>query len=190
MKILTSLFLLCSTITPVVAAPTAMPTINYAYCGYKASEDTIPFIQSCILLSPTEGDNTSAIQHAIHLVEQLTPDPQGFRGVVQLSEGTFTLNGRLQIKQSGVILRGMGASKTKLVFQGVNREPAISFQGRADYTTPTDTLWLTGKVSAGDLSLTTLKDITQLKAGSEMKLSIRVHLNGLNTMAARNMAAG
>jgi len=170
MKILTSLFLLCSTITPVVAAPTAMPTINYAYCGYKASEDTIPFIQSCILLSPTEGDNTSAIQHAIHLVEQLTPDPQGFRGVVQLSEGTFTLNGRLQIKQSGVILRGMGASKTKLVFQGVNREPAISFQGRADYTTPTDTLWLTGKVSAGDLSLTTLKDITQLKAGSEIEI--------------------
>lgn len=168
MKKLTCIVLSFCTAASLVAA-IDLPSIDYSYCGYKASADTIPTLPSSLILSPVEGDNTRAIQEAIDLVSKMTPDGQGFRGVVQLAEGTFTLNGRLQIRQSGVILRGMGAEKTRLLMQGADRNPAILVQGNR-IATSADTLYLTGMVHAGELSLTTSGNTHLLKKGAEIEV--------------------
>ncbi len=57
---------------------------------------------------PEEGDDTRRIQTAISLVEALDPDENGFRGVVLIKAGHYSLENILAIRESGVILKGEG----------------------------------------------------------------------------------
>src|SRR5262249_18807430 len=69
------------------------------------------------------GDDTSRIQQALDQVAQLTPNAQGIRGAVLLTAGTYRIGGTLNIKASGVVLRGAGsgADGTLLLAQGQAR---------------------------------------------------------------------
>ncbi len=96
--------------------------IDYSYCGYMASADTIPTRQTGVVIPCQEGDMTDILQQAI----DSRPN-----GAIQLEEGTYTLKGRLKIKNYDVVLRGAGADKTRLVFEGVSREPGILIEGKA-----------------------------------------------------------
>ncbi|MBR0036284.1 MAG: pectate lyase [Bacteroidales bacterium] len=169
MKKLTSIILLSGT-AAILTAAADLPPIDYSYCGYKASADTIPTLSSSLIVTPIDGDNTQAIQDAIDLIGALAPNAQGFRGVVQLKEGTYRLQGRLRINQSGIVLRGMGAEKTRLLMQGVDREPAIALQGQPSAINRCDTLPLCGQVHAGDLKVASTTTISHLKAGTEIEI--------------------
>ena len=82
-------------------------------------------------LSAIAGDNTLAqIQNALNFVGNLTPDANGFRGVVLLNPGIYEMDGTLSLSKSGVILRGSGSSPagTVLHFLGAARR-TVSFQG-------------------------------------------------------------
>ena len=61
-----------------------------------------------VTVNPGSGDDQSAIQIAIDTVGALTPDTNGFRGVVQLVAGEYVIPNQLTIRASGVILRGAG----------------------------------------------------------------------------------
>jgi len=117
--------------------------IDYSYCGYKASEDSIPVVPSVLLVPCSVGDQTEHLQNAIQKVASL-PLKNGFRGAIQLEEGTYTLSGRLRIQTDGIVLRGAGAAKTRLVLQGTNRQPAFCIEGR-ESTFKADTIWVAGK---------------------------------------------
>lgn len=114
--------------------------INYSYCGYLASEDTIPTALVVVNVPVSGNDQTAEIQQALDKVAQM-PLKEGLRGAVQLHAGTYTLSGRLRISASGVVLRGAGADKTRLLMQGVNRQPAICMEGKADLLAK-DTVWI------------------------------------------------
>lgn len=118
-----------------------IPT-DYSYCGYKASNDSIPTVPAVILVPRGEGDMTQPLQQVIDQVSAL-PLKNGLRGAIQLEAGTYTLGGRLQIHASGVVIRGAGADKTLLVMQGTNRQPAIMIEGEASALS-SDTLWIQG----------------------------------------------
>jgi len=62
------------------------------------------------------GDDARRIQAAIDLVEALEPDQNGFRGVVLLKSGHYSLDNVLVIRESGVVLRveGQGLNGTVL----------------------------------------------------------------------------
>jgi hypothetical protein len=47
-----------------------------------------------------------------------------------LEEGTYLVSGRLKFHHNRQVLRGAGANKTKLLFQGVSREPGILMEGQ------------------------------------------------------------
>ncbi len=106
-------------------------TINYSYCGYKASEEPIPHAGVKAVVQPVFGDATLSIQAAIDYVSSLPVGEDGLRGAVLLEKGTYVMSGGLKIAASGVVLRGCG-EKTILLGTGDDRTTMIRIAGRLD----------------------------------------------------------
>ena len=100
--------------------------MDYSTCGYHASEQAIPDVKTAVFVEWQAGDCSALIQQAIDYVATLKPDANGHRGAVLLGEGVFTISKPLRITTSGIVLRGSGHSKTKMVKQGVERGAMIS----------------------------------------------------------------
>ncbi len=96
--------------------------VDYSYAGYEGGGVAIPTnLPAQQTVSPVSGDNTANIQDALNYVGGLTPDTNGFRGVVLLNPGTYEMDGALTFNDnSGVILRGSGTNNTALVFYGTS----------------------------------------------------------------------
>jgi hypothetical protein len=86
--------------------------IDYSHCGYMGGGVVIPLVDVKATVYPQFGDDRKRIQDAIDYVSGLEPDENGFRGAVLLKAGTYDLSvpneDALQIRASGVILRGEG----------------------------------------------------------------------------------
>jgi len=89
--------------------------IDYSHCGFMGGGVAIPDIPVMATVYPQFGDDQQRIQEAIDYVSGLEPDKNGYRGAVLLKAGTYELgnslqsfNDALQIKTSGVVLRGEG----------------------------------------------------------------------------------
>jgi hypothetical protein len=105
---------------------------DFSFCGYKASEETIPFIAGKVKVEAANGDATTRIQAAIDYVAGLPVDTKGFRGAVVLGKGVFEIKGNLIIKASGIVIRGAGRGQTILKGIGISRETLISIKGKDD----------------------------------------------------------
>ncbi len=82
---------------------------DFSYAGYKGGGIALPTdISIKATVTPEAGDDAQRIQAAIDLVETLDPDANGFRGVVLITAGHYSLDSRLYIRESGVVLRGEG----------------------------------------------------------------------------------
>lgn len=82
---------------------------DFSYAGYMGGGISLPTdISIKATVSPEAGDDTRRIQAAINLVEALEADQNGFRGVVLLKAGHYSLNNNLVVRKSGVVLRGEG----------------------------------------------------------------------------------
>ncbi len=82
---------------------------DFSYAGYLGGGVSLPTdIPVKVTVSPAEGDDTRRIQAAIDLVETLEPDQNGFRGVVLIKAGHYSLENILVVRASGVVLRGEG----------------------------------------------------------------------------------
>ena len=110
--------------------PTLYVPMDYSYCGYRASERTVPDVKVATFLEWHEGDCSPLIQQAIDAVSGLKADVNGYRGAVLLGEGTYRLDKPLRITASGVVLRGMGRDKTRIVKHGVDRGALIYVEGQ------------------------------------------------------------
>src|SRR5277367_5559885 len=74
---------------------------DFSFAGYEGGGVAIPTNMAVKTnLSAIVGDNTAAIQGAINYVSALTPDANGFRGVVLLNPGTYQIAGTLTIKSN------------------------------------------------------------------------------------------
>ncbi len=91
---------------------------DFSQCGYRGGTEPLPNVTALIpqsrwvYVSPGTGDDTALIQAAIDSVEALTPDANGWRGVVYLNAGEYQLATTLTINASGVVLKGAGDSST------------------------------------------------------------------------------
>ena len=79
---------------------------DFSYCGYMLSEAPIPNVPVKVIVPLMKGDATATIQNAIDYVSSLPLDKQGFRGTVLLERGTYNIAGTLNIRSSGLVLRG------------------------------------------------------------------------------------
>jgi hypothetical protein len=82
-------------------------------------------------LAPSEGDAGARIQTALDKVSALPPDSNGLRGAVLLRKGEYKIAGVLNIKASGVVLRGEGGGEkeTVLIATGAKQRTLISIGG-------------------------------------------------------------
>ncbi|MBE9002084.1 LysM peptidoglycan-binding domain-containing protein [Nostoc sp. LEGE 12447] len=81
---------------------------DYSYAGYRYGEIELPNVPEVLSISPIAGDNTAHIQKALDAVSTRQPDGNGFRGALVLKPGVYELRSTIQIKASGVVLRGSG----------------------------------------------------------------------------------
>jgi hypothetical protein len=82
---------------------------DFSHAGYRGGGVELPYYPVKISISPKEGDDTESINGAIAYVEGLAPDENGIRGAVLLEPGIYQISGQLNIKESGVVLRGSGS---------------------------------------------------------------------------------
>jgi hypothetical protein len=82
-----------------------------------------------ITVYPVEGDDHPNIQAAIDAIEAKSLDQNGLRGVVQLVAGEYQIadTKRLEIMESGVVLRGVGddSNETVLRAEGTDQRTLI-----------------------------------------------------------------
>lgn len=107
---------------------------DFSFAGYRAGEYAIPDVTVKAFVTHISTDATTTIQAAIDYVSTLKPDAKGFRGTVLLDKGTFKVSGILQLKESGIVLRGSGAGNngTLLLATGTDRGAIISISGIAN----------------------------------------------------------
>ncbi len=108
---------------------------DFSYCGYHNGEDSLPSqISGGIVNVVTDfgadcsgqSDATSSIQQAIAHISQAGG------GIVFLPKGLYRCDGQLEIRTSGVVLRGDGTNLTQLKFTkvvGMSYKAHILFKG-------------------------------------------------------------
>ena len=98
--------------------------IDFSYAGYKNSNVAIPYIANVITtITPTIGDRTGDINNAIQSAANITPDVNGFRGVIQLLAGNYEIQGTIILNVSGIVLRGAGSDINGTVFTATGDVP-------------------------------------------------------------------
>src|SRR5690606_22411247 len=97
---------------------------DFSNAGYKGGGVPIPTVAIKATIWPVLGDNAERIQKVIDSVSNLTPDVNGFRGAILLKMGYYDLEKPLNIKASGVVLRGEGMGETGTVLIGKIPLPA------------------------------------------------------------------
>ncbi|MDZ4657558.1 MAG: hypothetical protein SH868_08250 [Bythopirellula sp.] len=96
--------------------------LDFSNVGYRGKgTDLIPqAVANAVIIVPMAGDDTAQIQAAINQVSALPLGPDGFRGAVLLQPGTFDIGSQLEIRASGVVLRGSGSDAGGTVLHGRN----------------------------------------------------------------------
>lgn len=104
---------------------------DFSYCGYVASEQSIPSVTALVYVPLAKGDATHRIQSAIDYLSRQPIGKDGFRGAIQLEKGTYSIAGQLKIQSSGIVLRGAGMDKegTTLLATGTDRRTLIRVFG-------------------------------------------------------------
>lgn len=105
---------------------------DFSYAGYKAGEEPIPHPVATVTIPLIDGDATALIQNAIDHLGTQKIKSDGFRGVILLQAGEYKISGKLNIKHSGIVLRGAGKDKTTLLATGKGRRTLIDISGAGD----------------------------------------------------------
>src|ERR1017187_1048635 len=82
--------------------------MDFSSAGYMGGGVRIPLVPAAKTVAPSGGDDSAAIQAAINDVSA-SELHDGFRGAVLLEPGVFNCSQTLNIKSSGVVLRGSGS---------------------------------------------------------------------------------
>jgi hypothetical protein len=106
---------------------------DFSHCGYGGGGVPLPGAPVKETLAPQpDGDDSRRIQAALDRVAQLPPGPDGIRGAVLLTRGTYRCEQTLEIRVGGVVLRGEGDGPDGTVVLATARrqQPLIVIGGR------------------------------------------------------------
>jgi hypothetical protein len=120
-----------------VYTPTAKGDVvpDYSDVGYKNSEVDLPDPSTyprIIPIFPEPGDRRAFIQQKIDELSLLPIDPAtGLRGALYFNPGTYIIGDTLNIRASGIVLRGAGTGANGTLFQFTRkaRTTCVRFAG-------------------------------------------------------------
>lgn len=141
---------------------------DFSLAGYKSGGVEIPFIETLVTVNANDnGNDATNIQNAINQVALLELNPDGFRGAVRLTAGSYTVDKTLWINHSGIVIRGeTGAEITFTKRQSASKwqEGAVCFwfHGSPDTydSTPITPQFHTAKRITDTIVPTGLKSLT------------------------------
>ena len=140
-----------SCILPICAAgAAAQSAIDFSYAGYGGGGVAVPRVRAAISVRPTGGDDTALLQAAID------------RGGTIALTGRFHVAGHLQIRASGVVLRG-----GTIVATGTSRRTLIEIGGVTDPRTSAAVAVADDMVPAGGRTFT-LESVEGLRNGDRV----------------------
>ena len=99
---------------------------DFSYAGYHRGEAAVPDVPAALELGPVDGDDTQQIQDAIDEIGAMPRGPDGLRGAVVLAPGDYEIAGTLELRHSGVVLRGAGDGEdpaTNTILRAVGDAP-------------------------------------------------------------------
>jgi hypothetical protein len=134
------------------AAAQAQTTIDFSFAGYGGGGVSAPVVAAVISVRPGGGDDTALLQSAIDRVSALPLRNDGFRGAVLLQSGRYLVEGQLQIRASGVVIRG--AANAVIVAAGRGRRTLIEIGNRSGPQTESPVAVSDEAVPAGAVELT------------------------------------
>jgi len=145
---------------------------DFSYAGYMGGGVSIPTdIPVKATLTPAEGEDAQRIQAAIDLVEALEPDQHGFRGVVLIKAGHYSLENVLTVRASGVVLRGEGQGLNGTVLHSNLRVAHtvinILGPGGINLDTPSEQAIITDYVPVGSYSFE-VEDASEFAVGEKI----------------------
>ena len=106
---------------------------DFSHCGYMGGGVALPDIPVVMTVEPqAERDDTERLQAAIDKVSERAVGANGFRGALLLKRGEYRIDGTLQVRASGVVLRGEGEGEdgTVLIATGTDKRTLVEFEGR------------------------------------------------------------
>ncbi|MFN6981049.1 MAG: hypothetical protein ACK4NU_03895 [Brevundimonas sp.] len=130
-----------------------IPSIDFSHAGYRGGGVAPAIHPATLIVQPVEGDDGARIQAAIDRVSAGPADRRGHRGVVQLTAGTYEVEGQVRIAADGVVLRGAADGGTTVVATGVDRRALIAVAGQGDAAPSGDPLPVVGAVPVGAMHL-------------------------------------
>jgi hypothetical protein len=154
-----------------LAATAAQTPIDFSYAGYGGGGVPVPTVPAVISVRPTGGDDTELLQQAIDHVSLLPPAPgprspaPAFRGAVLLLPGRYLVAGHLEIRASGVVLRGRW--NATIAATGHGRRTLIEIGNVADVATAPPVAVTDETVPAGGMVLT-LETAAGLRPGDRI----------------------
>ena len=152
----------------VTAAGVAQTAIDFSYAGYGGGGVSVPVAPAVISVRPSGADDTELLQGALDHVAALSLRADGLRGAVLLRPGRYRVSGRLEMRTSGVVLRGSG--NATIVAAGKGRRTLIEIGNAADTATGTPVRIVDETVPAGARTLT-LESVAGLKPGDRIVIT-------------------
>ena len=105
---------------------------DFSHCGYMGGGVALPDVPVVMTMIPqVEGDDTTRIQSKIDDLSQKKMNTSGFRGTLLFKKGIYRISRTLEVRASGIVLRGEGDNEdeTVLVAAGKERITLINVAG-------------------------------------------------------------
>ena len=106
---------------------------DFSHCGYMGGGVALPDISVIMTVEPRKsGDDTDRLQAKIDAISKWPINANGFRGALLFKSGMYRISRALQVKASGIVLRGEGDGEDGTVFFATGKEKTtlINFSGR------------------------------------------------------------
>lgn len=157
---------------------------DFSVAGYKASSVALPDVAIKAFVPHIDGDATKTIQSAIDYVAKLKADATGFKGTVLLDKGTFKVSGEINIKESGIVLRGSGSDTngTMLLGTSINRKAIVNISGINNQILK-DKFELADNFTPLGATVLNLKNRIALKKGDHITINTPITKNWIDLLS-------
>jgi hypothetical protein len=147
---------------------------DFSSSGYRGGGVALPDVPAQITVNPGNlGDDTPQIQAALDQAARLSPRANGIRGAVVLAPGTYFLLGTLQMRRSGVVLRGSGRDGAQASVLELSGAPhlAINIAGRFHRQPLSAASWLTDRYVPAGATVIHLADASGIQPGDTLEIA-------------------